>query len=199
MTLAGTFWQNNGLSHIVPPGGPCPEGFDPGAAIAEIVGDRTATEVGCGVGRLASAFDAGKYVGVDINESAIEAAQKTLPHYVFKSILEWGWYPSADVVFMYTVALHVDDESIQGVLERAASAALQQVVIAEIMDRKWRRPGTPPVFNRDPAEYVDLMAEFEFTLTQTIARPYAHYANNWAARHLNKSTDLTILVFDRNK
>lgn len=194
------FWSREGTRHIIPPGTVCPEGFDPGKLIADtVVLDRTVVEVGCGVGRLASSFSPDAYVGVDINPGAIDIARRRNPEHSFNTILPTAFYPFGDVVLFYTVALHIDDETIHSTLERAAIAAgtTGDVVIAEIMDRKWRRAGNPPVFNRDQTDYAEIMESHGFSLRLAITKPYAHYANNPEHSRSGKSTDLSILVFSR--
>ena len=49
------------------------------------------------------------------------------------------------------------------------------VVIAELMDSRWRRDGDPPVFNRDPEEYILVMNHLGYDLCWYEKRAYARY------------------------
>lgn len=89
------------------------------------------------------------------------------------------WEP-ADTWLAHTVLLHVPDDEIGPLLARTAPYA--RIVIGEVMGRKWRRPGDPPVFNREASEYVELSGR---QLVDTIAVPYPRYG-----------CDLTVLVFE---
>lgn len=191
------FWKEDGVNHIIPSGTTNPEGFDPGALIRGQIGDMTITEVGCGVGRLAGSFDAESYVGVDINPTAIAQAQAAHPLHQFRAIESHSYFPFADVVLLYTVALHVSDSDIADVLNRATASAAHHVIIAEIMDRRWRRGGIPPVFNRYPDEYIAIMRSFGWQRSNIIVLPYKHYAENLVHRASGKDTNLTVLVFSK--
>jgi SAM-dependent methyltransferase len=143
------YWQNNArLEHITPPGERFPEQglFD--ALQKAVTG--TVFEFGCGDGRLSSAFDHHLYAGFDINPSALDAAQKANPNHFYST--EWV---KCDTFLAYTVLLHVPDDEIQAVIDRAKT--YKRIVIGEIMGRQWRRPGNPPVFNRDLTEYTDMI------------------------------------------
>ena len=54
-------------------------------------------------------------------------------------------------------------------------------VVGEVMGRQWRRPGDPPVFNREAHEYVELLGR----PCERLAVPYPRY-----------KCDLTVLVFE---
>lgn len=88
------------------------------------------------------------------------------------------WEP-ADTWLAHTVLLHVPDDEIDQLLGRTASYS--RVVIGEVMGRNWRRPGDPPVFNREASEYVGMIGR---EVVETIAVPYPRYR-----------CDLTMLVF----
>ena len=64
----------------------------------------------------------------------------------------------------------------------ARTSGYGRIVIGEVMGRQWRRPGDPPVFNREAHEYVELLGR---ELIDTIAVPYPRYR-----------CDLTVLVFE---
>lgn len=132
-------------------------------------------EFGCGDGRLSPAFDPDLYVGYDINPAAITAAQAANPAHRYSAA--WA---EAETFLAHTVLLHVPDDEIGGVLLRARQYG--RIVIGEVMGRKWRRAGDPPVFNREPGEYVDLVSH---ALVETIEIPYPRYKCN-----------LTMLVFE---
>jgi len=59
------------------------------------------------------------------------------------------------------------------------------VLVAEIMGRAWRRPGDPPVFNREAQEYITLFGEHGFVLDDVITAPHRRYPG----------TNITFLAF----
>lgn len=171
MTPAEYWAGNSSLVHITPPGERYPEiGLLP---ILQGVGIGTVFEFGCGDGRLAPAFDPSRYVGHDINPHALTAAKAKNPKHRFVAEPE-----AADTFLAHTVLLHIPDDEIGAVAGLARS--YPRVIIGEVMGRKWRRPGNPPVFNREAPEYVDLIGR----PCREIAVPYPRYG-----------CDLTLMVF----
>lgn len=169
-----TYWENNAeLRHITPPGAPMPEVGLFEALQRACLG--SVFEFGCGYGRLAPAFRPDKYHGFDINPAALDEARKRNPGHTFGDT----WAP-ADTFLAYTVLLHVHDDEIADTLRRAAT--YKRVVIGEIMGRKWRRPGDPPVYNRETGEYAALM---RCDPVEVIKVPYPRY-----------KCDLDLLVFE---
>jgi SAM-dependent methyltransferase len=183
------FWKTQGLDHVIPnTESEFPEGWDPRELLSIYGKDRNVLEVGCGYGRLCKAFSPDLYLGIDLNPTAIERAKLENPEYTF-SVCEWTReYPKSDMTFCYTVLLHVDDATIQSVVSDLCDSA-PTVLVAEIMGRKWRRPGDPPVFNREASEYVTMFAQCSYVMVSTEIRPYMRYAN----------TDITFLEFVRKE
>lgn len=168
------YWrQNTGLRDITPAGERFPEVGLFQALSAACLG--MVFEFGCGDGRLSSAFDPNHYVGYDINPSALAAARSNNP--AQRYVEEWE---PADTFLAHTVLLHVPDDMIGDLLARARMG-YRRVVIGEVMGRHWRRPGDPPVFNREADEYVRMMG----SEPARIPVPYPRYG-----------CDLTMLVFD---
>ena len=168
------YWRgNSGLREITPKGERFPE-----AGLFQALGRACAGSVfefGCGDGRLSPAFSPGSYAGFDINPHALAAAAMANPAHRY--VTEWEL---ADTWLAWTVLLHVPDDEIGDVLER--TARYPRVVIGEVMGRKWRRTGDPPVFNREAYEYVVLAGR---RAVETIAVPYPRY-----------KCDLTVLVLE---
>lgn len=170
------YWQSNDtLQHITPPGDEWPEVGLRDSLLKACSG--SVFEFGCGYGRLAQFFDSDRYAGFDINCHAVEKAQKNLPGHKFG----FEWVP-AHTFLAYTVLLHVPDDEIEDVIKTAKSG-YNRIVIGEIMGREWRRPGNPPVFNRDRQEYADLVG-WKY---QVIPVKYPRYG-----------CDLDLMVFDRD-
>lgn len=171
---AAEYWRGNtGLREITPHGERFPEVglFDAlGRAVRGSV-----FEFGCGDGRLGPAFPSDRYAGFDINPAALAAARVANPAHRYVD----EWEP-ADTWLAHTVLLHVPDDEIQAVIERAKE--YPRIVIGEVMGRKWRRDGNPPVFNREAHEYVELVGR---ELIDSIAVPYPRYR-----------CDLHLLVFE---
>jgi SAM-dependent methyltransferase len=143
------FWMNNKkMQHITPPASRFPEVglFE---ALLDAV-DGSVFELGCGDGRLAPAFEPGKYTGYDINPYAVERARKQNHLHTFTD--EWV---EADTILAYTVLLHISDDEIEEIIEKMNK--YKRIVIGEIVGRKWRRAGNPPVFNREIKDYEALV------------------------------------------
>ncbi len=188
------FWIGEGTENIIPASKlEFPEGFDVGAALdAAIDKLYPVLEIGCGTGRIASLFEPKNYVGIDVNPSALISARTNFPNHIFR-IHDLGYeYPAAPTAMFYTVLLHVSDDRISEVLSNAV-AGRQQLVIAELMDRRWRRGGNPPVFNRDPEDYILLMRALGWNLIAASAHEYERYAcEPW---NIGRDSRLKILVF----
>lgn len=185
---ATAYWRTpKALGHITPPGDRWPEGRGFPAWLAGLVGDAAAViEFGCGVGRLADAFPAERYTGVDVSRHAIRRARKEAWGHRFLVVEDGDPLPRADVLFAHTVLLHVPDDALPGVVARLATAA-PRVLVSEIMGRQWRRPGDPPVFNRAAEEYERAFEASGMLLAATHRRPYHRYGG----------VDLTVLEFTR--
>ena len=168
------YWKSNSkLEHITPPGERFPEIGLYGALQSAVKG--SVFEFGCGDGRLAPAFNHQLYTGYDINEYAIKAAKQNNPGYTFGTDIV-----DADTVLAYTVLLHIPDDEIQSVMDSFKS--YQRIVIGEVLGRQWRRPGNPPVFNRNLEDYIMLA---ERTSYSVIKVPCPRY---------NCDVDLIILI-----
>jgi hypothetical protein len=111
---------------------------------------------------------------MDINPVAIQEARTRNPGYSFGA--EWV---EADTLLAYTVLLHIEDDRIGEIIQ--CMKDYPRIVIGEIMGRQWRRPGNPPVFNREPEEYAELVGRDY----RTVLLPYRRYG-----------TDLTLMVFE---
>lgn len=169
------YWKDNHrLEHITPPGDQFPE-VNLMDTLAYVCQGKV-FEFGCGYGRLAKAFHQTAYVGYDINPAALAAARKNNPSYEFT---DTPWQ-QADTILAHTVLLHVPDDAILSVISHMK--VYRRVVIGEIMGRRWRRPGNPPVFNREAAEYESMMGR----KAKHFSIPYPRY-----------NTNLTMMVFSQ--
>jgi hypothetical protein len=189
------FWIAEGTAHIKPEIGlDFPEGFDIARELRAAIGGKLPVlEIGCGVGRIASLFEPSEYLGVDVNPTSLLQARTFLPDHTFR-IHDRGYkYPATPSVLFYTVLLHVSDEALEELLSLAA-ARCERLVIAELMDRRWRREGNPPVFNRDPEDYILAMQKCNFGLVSARKREYERYAKEpW---NVGRDSRLTILSFE---
>jgi hypothetical protein len=68
--------------------------------------------------------------------------------------------------------LHIPDNQIQEVINKAKQ--YKRIVIGEIMGRKWRRDGNPPVFNREIQEYIEMVGREP----EIVEIPYPRYKCN---------------------
>jgi len=171
------YWHDHGLETITPRGLENPEGFDLSQAIHDVCRG-SVLEIGCGTGRIARHIPAAIYTGVDINPSAIEAARKNVPTHDFRLVGIETDLPYADTAILYTVCLHIPDSLIEEQLIRATAAA-PLVVIAEIMNPKYRR-ASPDGYNisnqRSLEEYTRMMSDLGFDLVEVVKKPYAYYS-----------------------
>lgn len=195
-TVESSFWIDEGLRHIIPNvGSEFPEGFDVSDLLRKSLDHYLPVlEVGCGVGRIAQLFAASEYIGVDINPHALIAARQANPQHQFRIGDVGLCFPKAPAAMVYTVLLHIADSDIVAFLAAVAEGR-ERVVIAELMDSRWRRTGNPPVFNRDPETYIDMMRRLGFGLTKFYKVEYERYAQ--APFNVGKDSRLTSLVFDR--
>jgi SAM-dependent methyltransferase len=169
------FWTNADFRHINPARDTeFPEGWDVREELRNIIGDRSVAEIGCGYGRLCTAFRPERYAGYDVSPAAIEEAKRRFPAYRFSVMAGEDDYGKSDAVLLYTVLLHVHDEDIGAFVTRLASKTAM-VVVAEVMGREWRRTGDPPVFNRAAEEYVALFGQHGLKVDDIITAPYERY------------------------
>ena len=173
-----SFWKEEGHKFIKPTtGGEFPEGWDVKSYLSKLCDGKSITEIGCGTGRLSSAFQPEQYIGVDICTQALEIAEENNRDYKYILHNQEDPYPNADVRLVYTVLLHIDDDCIGDLVENLCEDT-ESVVVAEIMGRKWRRPGNPPVFNRETDEYITLCKKCGFELEYNNEKPYEKYKDH---------------------
>ncbi|UDF28478.1 UNVERIFIED_ORG: class I SAM-dependent methyltransferase [Roseateles sp. XES5] len=190
-----TFWISEGTAHIKPElGFDFPEGFDIASVLRDAVsGHWPLLEIGCGVGRIASLFSPTEYIGVDINPNAVLQARRSLVDHNIRIFDDGYAYPPAPCAMFYTVLLHVSDEALPIVLEEAVKGR-KRFIISEVMDSRWRRDGNPPVFNRNPEDYILIMQDLGFQLSHVNKTPYQRYdVEPW---NVGRDSRLTTLAFD---
>jgi len=142
-------WSGEKGKRLVYPGSVVWPDDDCVSLIRKMCGSGSICEVGCGTGRVASAFQPQQYVGVDINETAIQKAKEDLPSHSFR-VIDWDDdLPEADVYLFYTVLLHCPDEELSAVIGRCLRG--KRVVVFESMSHKLRQIGNE--FQRDLEQY----------------------------------------------
>ena len=177
------FWKKEAHLHIMPnTGQEFPEGWDVRLYLEDLCYGKSVTEIGCGTGRLSSAFQPEQYIGIDISSKALEIAESKNKNHKYLLHNQGDSYPPADVRLVYTVLLHIDDDCIGDFIENLcqdpATWHTLRVIVAEIMGRKWRRPGNPPVFNREADEYITLFEKCGFELEYHNEKVYERYKNH---------------------
>lgn len=170
------FWIDDGLRNIQPPG-ENPAGFDEVAFLAgvyRLCDARTVLDLGCGWGRLAGAFPADRYTGIDINPKAVERARALHPDYRFEQAAFDDPLPARDLCVASSVLLHADDRNVAGLAERM-SRSFRKLLIIEIMQRNVREQTghQVPAYCRDRGDYERLFASFEMQFE--IRKPYLWY------------------------
>ncbi len=182
MTPSEYWTSGRGLGHITPRGKAWPEGETFAGFLADLLAGERVIEFGCGIGRLAGCFPASRYIGLDICPQALALARHRFGGHRFELISRDDPLPEGDAILAHTVLLHIPDDELPGTVRRFSAP---RVIVSEILGRRWRRAGDPPVFNREEADYTAVFADAGYALTQRIMRPYPHY----------RDTDLTILEF----
>lgn len=193
-TAEESFWISEGVKHIKPQvNTEFPEGTYVEEALRKAIGAAyPVLEVGCGVGRLAALFKPEEYVGIDVNPQALLQARELLPAHNLRLTDDGFAFSCPGSVLFYTVLLHLSDQALPLMLNRIEKVC-QKVIIAEIMDERWRRSGNPPVFNRDPETYILEMQKIGYVLASADKYPYERYEKEpWNIGH---DTRLTVLTF----
>jgi len=186
------FWKKEGEKHIKPTiGGEFPEGWDVLSYLTKLCDGKSITEIGCGIGRLSPAFHPEHYIGIDISSKVLEIAESKNKNHKYILHNQGDSYPNADVRLVYTVLLHIDDDCISDFIKNLCEGT-ERVVVAEIMERKWRRPGNPPVFNREAEEYNTLFEKCGFEKDYLNEKPYERYKT-----HALGPTSITFLRFKK--
>lgn len=182
------FWKKTPLGDIIPDrnGAEYPDGEAILDELVKRVGPGRVTEFGCGRGRLSPFFDPERYIGVDISPVAVKKAKQDHPEHKFQVIKVNQGLPKADTVFAYTVLHHIPDDMLQDAIERLCDAA-DRVVVAEVMDSRFRHQKMPPCLNRELSEYEYLFGLCGFQNTWSRRMKYAAYSDRL----------MTMVVFER--
>jgi len=176
------YWTADSGENITAGATSSPEGFDVVQFLRELLAlapdIQTVHDLGCGRGRLCSVRSPEEYVGSDLSPGSIAAAKKANPGYTFNEVSVDSEYPEADATLAYTVFLHMDDQTLDGVIGNIRKADHPYICVAEILGREWRRRGNPPVFNRDLNDYVAIMRSHGYYLYAASSKVYQHYKSH---------------------
>ena len=106
-----SFWENARLNYIIPnTGSEFPEGFEVFQALGQMIPpEKDVVEIGCGYGRLCTAFAAENYKGFDLISAAIRHGKQRFPNYSLSLIKPWEPLPKADITLAYCTAFHIPD------------------------------------------------------------------------------------------
>lgn len=131
-------------------------------------------EIGCGTGRIAKHFPSSRYLGLDINDYALERAEKRHPEHEFELIFWDTIYPSADTYLFFTVLMHIPDDELGGILKRLD----KRVVVVESMGEWLRDYGRDNNYQRDPSTYRGIFKKYGFheeAFVHCLAFHYPYY------------------------
>jgi len=145
-------------------------------------------EIGCGNGRVANVLNPKMYIGVDINERAIEQARKNCPEHNFRCIGYDDDYPIADMYLFYTVLLHVRDEDLPSVIERCHEA--NKVIVFESMCPRLRNHGDD--FQRGMDDYDQVFKQYGWELdfyVRKLSDSWPHFRDYAVWRNLTKGEE----------
>jgi 2-polyprenyl-3-methyl-5-hydroxy-6-metoxy-1,4-benzoquinol methylase len=93
-------------------------------AAAGFLQPKTVLDVGCGIGRVSSAFDGCRYTGIDVSPLAIEFARRAYPagEYIVADLAKWHTPRRFDLVVVLFVFVHfVEHDSWREAVERCLS------------------------------------------------------------------------------
>ncbi len=189
------FWKEDHLANIIPRGfGEYPEGFAVPAFLKEWLQPipfQSVVDLGCGYGRLSTAFSQESYLGIDVNPEAILAAKEKFPGYRFLESKE-DQFPKADLYMAYTVFLHLLDDEVHHILDLVDTSYF---LVAEILGSEWRRKGNPPVYNREFDEYIKIFHQHQYRMVDEISKPYARYSED--PQYQSKNCEISFLLFQK--
>jgi SAM-dependent methyltransferase len=182
------YWRSGqGLGNITPGGMEWPEGPYFASTLSGFLYEGGVVEVGCGTGRLATCFPSDAYIGLDLCPQVVAMARERCPRHDFRVIAWDDPLPEGDTALFHTVLLHIPDELLPTLL--AKLGGFRRVVVGEILGRKWRRPGNPPVFNRELEEYREAFAAAGFLYRSAMLFTYSRYPD----------THLSLMDFRRSE
>jgi methylase of polypeptide subunit release factors len=174
------YWQGaDGIRNVKPNRGGIefPEGFN-AIGILESLMLTPCVEVGCGYGRLVSAFEPGDYTGVDCNVEAIDIARRDHAEHSFHVVNAYDYPPSRSKL-AYTVAMHIPDDEYPEFVSALVQNTSDQVVIAEILGREKRRElekkpegWIHATFGRSVSDHEKEFAKHDWSLHAKIERQY---------------------------
>jgi len=179
MNKYATYWSGSKGVDRITPGGPEVPIYAQDAVFIQTWSKGRVCDFGCGTGRFSSLFTPDTYLGVDQNEEAINIACLIHPEFQFDCI---GWMdgtvPPADTYLLYTVCLHIPDDSLSEFLSRFSN----RIIIAECMEPRFRNNQ----FNnsRSKQDYIDCLCEHGFQLK---------------AERTEQERPFTLLVFDQKE
>ena len=166
------YWSGDKLANLHPAGKDLvsenPGLFKEFSDLVHSLNCTSVVDFGCGRGRFRPAFNDFRYVGVDINPQAVEAATKAYPTTDFREVNIDSNYPVADLYFVFTVFLHLDDEVLAQILKRIRKVC-KYLVVVECMDDSKRLGGEtePPTFHRSPDNNIATMKASGFQHLKT--------------------------------
>lgn len=187
MMTALEYWRSGaGLPHLTPQRREHPEGPGFEQTLIAMTTHSDVVEFGCGEGRLAQFFVPHRYLGLDICPEAIRLAKLDYPAHEFREIGRADAIESADTILAHTVMLHIPDADLEATVARMQAP---RVIVSEILGRRHRSKGFPPVFNREAPEYRDAFRRAGYRQTRRIDVPYDYYPNEFLSFLEFKSDD----------
>lgn len=187
-----TFWQTEGINELHSSTKDVYyEGFDNANAVVQMAGTGTVCDVGCGYGRLAPLYDASKYVGYDLCQSAITKAQKLNPTYQFNVWEYMTALPAANVTMFINGPHLVNNDEIQALLNLMCSNT-STIILAEPMKAEYATRWSNlayKVYHRDIATYDAMLSNNGFTRTNTHTGPHFLFPDvEYTAARWDKTT-----------
>lgn len=168
-----------------------PEGFDPKSVVRELAEElnyRNIIDFGCGSGRLCEGFRPEHYLGIDIDEGAIQKAKEKFSKYTFMPITDQPKY--ADVYLAYDVFKHLQDKDLHNALK---NIRCNWLILGEILGEGWKNASSTSIYPRELSDYIQILRSHDLILHKHVRKPFKKYADS--AWYQNRNTDMSFLVF----
>lgn len=170
-----------------------PEGFDVREQVKELTKDLSYNRVidfGCGTGRLCQSFKPESYLGIDIDEEALDNAKERFSHYSFQKLPEGPL--RADLYLAYSVFHYLSDRQLHEVLK---NIRCKWLVVGEMLGKEWKNHDLTAPHYRDLNDYVKLMRSHDLILQKHVRKPFKKYSDSsW---YQGNNTDVSFLVFKK--
>ena len=133
--------------------------------MAEELGYSKVIDFGCGHGRLCESFHPEGYLGIDIDQKALDTARSRFQNYQFSLANEIPRF--ADIYLAHSVFNQFSDKALHETLKLIRCKWL---ILAESLNMQWKSAKAVPIYSRDLDEYVRIMRAHDLVLHKSISQ-----------------------------